>query len=213
MVELLVTMAIIGLLAALLVPAVRGSLDKARVGQLTSNLRQVGASLLSYSVDNEGRFPLAGGFLPYVNAADPAAVVSWQQALDSYVGGDRRVFFFPNTPTVNSEVQPILNTYGFFLGARAAYIDNNNTFAAVNLYKIRAPSSYILGGEVRYSSFSAADADRDNYTSDPAFDGKTSEGESIQLLFADGSVRRYLSFDQNQITTRYDGPGLLTPEW
>jgi prepilin-type N-terminal cleavage/methylation domain-containing protein len=54
LVELLVVMAIIGLLASMLMPAVGGALDRARVAQCNAGGRGIGAAWLQYALDNEG---------------------------------------------------------------------------------------------------------------------------------------------------------------
>lgn len=213
LIELLVVITIIGVLAALISPVIQKSLERSQEALLSSNLRQVGVALLSYASDHNATLPMAGSTIPYSAEQDPQTPLAWQQALDAYINADRRVFLFPNDPPVNSNVQPVRNVRGFFIGVRAAYVDSQQEFAALNLLRIRQPSSYVLGGEVRYGPFTKADADRDNYNMDPAFSGRTTPGEPVSLLFADGSVRRYTHFDQSEITTRYDGPGLADPEW
>lgn len=52
--ELLAVIAIIGILAAILVPVVGSVREKARTTQCISNLRQIGISLLSYASNNRG---------------------------------------------------------------------------------------------------------------------------------------------------------------
>jgi prepilin-type N-terminal cleavage/methylation domain-containing protein/prepilin-type processing-associated H-X9-DG protein len=57
--ELLVVVAVIGLLVALLLPAVHRAREKARDAQCRSNLRQICAATLAYAADHDGRFPQA----------------------------------------------------------------------------------------------------------------------------------------------------------
>src|SRR5262245_48445609 len=73
LVELLVVMAIIGVLVALLLPAVQAAREAANRTQCTSNLRQIGIGLLAYHGVN-GMFP-AGGWL----ATDPQ--LSWTASI------------------------------------------------------------------------------------------------------------------------------------
>ncbi|BBO32174.1 DUF1559 domain-containing protein [Lacipirellula parvula] len=63
LVELLVVIAIIGVLVALLLPAVQAAREAARRSQCTNNLRNVGLAVLNYA-DVRGRMPAAATFLP-----------------------------------------------------------------------------------------------------------------------------------------------------
>lgn len=60
LVELLVVLAIIGLLAALLFPAFARAREKARSTTCLSNLRQLGLAVFQYAGDEDSRFPYAG---------------------------------------------------------------------------------------------------------------------------------------------------------
>ncbi len=217
LIELLVTISIVAVLATLLFPMVQKSLEKSGDAQRTSNLRQIGIALLAFANENDARFPLAAGVLPYMQDPTAEANISWQQALDPYVSSNRKIFLFPNSPLSNSTVQPSDSVAGFFLGSRAAYVDyldnSLSTIEPLNLLRIQNPSAYILAGEVVFNSFPPEDADRDNYSTDPALNGRDEIGKPAKFLFADGSVRQYARFDQTSITTRYNGPGLSDPEW
>jgi prepilin-type N-terminal cleavage/methylation domain-containing protein len=84
MIELLVVIAIVGLLAAIIIPNLSKARERAESARLTSNLRQMGAALISYAGEHNSLVPLAGGSIPYVLADDPTTPVPWQQALDDY---------------------------------------------------------------------------------------------------------------------------------
>ncbi|OGV43142.1 MAG: hypothetical protein A2X46_11980 [Lentisphaerae bacterium GWF2_57_35] len=57
LIELLAVIAIIGILAAILFPAISSSFEKGRRAACLNNLRQMASGLLLYAGDNEGRMP------------------------------------------------------------------------------------------------------------------------------------------------------------
>lgn len=59
LVELLVTVTIIGLLAALSFPSLNRARERARIAGCASNLSQIGKAMMLYAADNDGCFPPA----------------------------------------------------------------------------------------------------------------------------------------------------------
>jgi prepilin-type N-terminal cleavage/methylation domain-containing protein len=59
LIELLTVIAIIGILAAILIPTVGRVRDSARAARCTSNLRQIGLALRMFAEDNRGLLPMA----------------------------------------------------------------------------------------------------------------------------------------------------------
>lgn len=57
LVEMLITIAIVGMLAALLVPAINGARAKADQSKCIANLRSLATGVLAYAGDNDGQLP------------------------------------------------------------------------------------------------------------------------------------------------------------
>src|SRR5512134_3569657 len=79
LIELLVVVAIISILAAMLLPALKGAKDKAHAIKCTNNLHQLGVALVLYSEDNRGVIT------PY--ACLPSGTCYWAWILDPYLTG------------------------------------------------------------------------------------------------------------------------------
>lgn len=57
LIELLVVVAIIAILASMILPAVARSIERSRGTSCANNLRQLAVACMSYSIDQNGRFP------------------------------------------------------------------------------------------------------------------------------------------------------------
>jgi len=118
LVELLVVISIIGLLAALGIPAIKAGQDKAKQAACASNLKQLGVALSSYLAENNGVFP---GLHTQANAT-----MVWPHRLRPYLGNNQDLFWCPaenrnakwpvtyTSPTPHSD--PQLASYGYYQG-------------------------------------------------------------------------------------------------
>jgi prepilin-type N-terminal cleavage/methylation domain-containing protein/prepilin-type processing-associated H-X9-DG protein len=214
LVELLVVIGIISILVGLTAPYLMGSMARARTAKCAGNLRAIGVGLLAFAGDNDGNFPQAGAVIPYNNATDGSGPYGWTQQIEGYMGGKGLdVYKCPDSSRIIQQNA----TYSYFMGAHAAFVESHGVFGPVSLMKMRAPSQHILAGDIAYRMFTANDADKDDYTQDPAFNGNSGRipihGGGSNILFADGHIEYLHSFDKNTMSTRYDGPGFdyLTP--
>ena len=83
LVEILIVLAIIGILAALLFPAFFMARNKARQMSCASNLHQIGLGVMMYVQDNDGRYPRGG---------DPTDINTdvWQRAFNGRFAQDAK---------------------------------------------------------------------------------------------------------------------------
>lgn len=86
LVELLCVIAIVGILAAILIPVVGSVRESARIGACVSNLRQIGTAFQLYAADNRGLYPAPR----QADTSNPSAnqnplLGPWQLELASYI--------------------------------------------------------------------------------------------------------------------------------
>lgn len=86
LIELLTVVAIIGILAAILIPVVGKVRQNARNAQCTGNLRGLAMAQLAYAGENQNRF--AGGYLSHSSSASSRP--TWQRQLEPFLGRNGR---------------------------------------------------------------------------------------------------------------------------
>ena len=84
LIELLTVIAIIGILAAILIPTVGKVRDMARATQCSSNMRQIGMAVMAYANDNKNATPSGIGAGGLVNGQPR----SWYLQIGPYFGAD-----------------------------------------------------------------------------------------------------------------------------
>src|SRR5262249_43189648 len=129
LIELLVVIAIIGVLIALLLPAVQSAREAARRAQCTNNLKQLGLGMANYESAN-GSYPMAFFFQWYPQGA-PNGVT----AADSY---GPMVALLPYI-----EQAQVFNALNSSLGM---FCDQNQTVSAVGVNTLWCPSDGSING-------------------------------------------------------------------
>jgi prepilin-type N-terminal cleavage/methylation domain-containing protein len=89
LVELLTVIAIIGILAAILIPVTGKVRQAARAAQCRSNLHQIGVAIHLFVNDNKNKFP---GGNDYEVGRSPVARITWDKRLLPYFGRENTIF-------------------------------------------------------------------------------------------------------------------------
>jgi prepilin-type N-terminal cleavage/methylation domain-containing protein/prepilin-type processing-associated H-X9-DG protein len=143
LIELLTVIAIIGILAAILIPVVSKARESARSAQCVGNLRGVGVGLIAYIEENENTLVAFRGGEPSTNI--------WSRLLfnNGYLGPRSDVLFCPSGDQHGLNVDNwYWYTYGLNLfDSRAASVTpdgtNNNSYT-MNFNQIEDASRYLL---------------------------------------------------------------------
>ncbi len=204
LIELLVVVAIIGVLAAFVIPAVSDSLKQSKFAKSQSNLRQIGIALQLYAQENSGFFPRATGTIDFLQNPAIGDQLSWAQQLDPYTGTNRAVFVSDYVKSFNT--LPRVNNY--FLGSHAAgeeaLSNGQDKFQPLNQLKIQQPAKHILAGEC-FATWDPIDADADDYNqNNPGF-AYSGPDHKVNILFADGHIEAPKRFDGTAMAVLYKG--------
>lgn len=151
MVELLVVMAIIGILAALLLPALRNAKDQAKAIACANKLKQIGLAVSMYAQEHEDSYPvlvsndpqppdLVFSMLPACGAQGKA----WMHRLYPYAK-NKRIFFCPAAKNNNYAWSENSVNLGWSYGASVGffiYLDATGAIAAgggwgINPYPVK----------------------------------------------------------------------------
>jgi prepilin-type N-terminal cleavage/methylation domain-containing protein/prepilin-type processing-associated H-X9-DG protein len=85
LIELLTVIAIIGILAAILIPAIGKVRERAASAKSVSNLRQFGVAIQAYTSDNKGRYPVTWG-----KQSDNGPQELWHHEIAPFMGMDKK---------------------------------------------------------------------------------------------------------------------------
>ena len=207
LVELLVVIGIVGILIALLLPALARAREQGKAVKCAAQLRQLGQAIQSYANFNRGWIPawsgwhVAGGS----GAAPDAPGDGWTEQLARYMSG-------PTTPVYNCPSFPEDYRINYFIAARYSFKANRSS---MRLSEIRKASEFVLSGDCTQpslypSAFGTAgdlpdDCDKDDATQQGVVFADEVGGLNIHrsgnnVMFSDGHVEILKSFDRTKMT-------------
>ena len=208
LVELLVVVGIIGILVAILMPALARAREYAKSVQCASQLRQVGMALVNYTATNRGVFPgwsgwhVAGG--DGTGEDDPGP--GWTEQLEPYLAS-------PRSPLYNCPSFPEEFRINYFLSAR---FTQRTGRAHLKFAEVRSSTEFVLSGDCTQpllyppifgTSFGNVedDCDKDDATQPGILFFGEPGGRNVHrggnnVLFADGHVRSFRKFEPDEMT-------------
>lgn len=207
LVELLVVIGIIGVLIAILLPALGRAREKAKAVQCATQLRQLGQGLQLYAVSYKGTLPnwsnvqIAGGN----GTGDDSPGEGWTEQLAPF-------YAKPGAQVYQCPTFTLAGRINYFLTARWSGTVNRRT---IKFSEIRKQSEFIVSGDCTQQWFypqpwgtnpiAPDDCDKDDATykclvfSDEA-GGINIHKSGNNVLFADGHVDLKLKFDPGTMT-------------
>ena len=217
LVELLVVIAVIGVLVALLLPAVQAAREAARRTECSNNLKQLGLSIHQFCDTHDGDFPKSR------HDTSLAAKDAWIWTLKPFYEGVNSIRICPEDEQRDERLKQDLTSYLF--NGYLAYEDPLRPGSVLNFEKLQATSRTIM-------LFEAADdlqlSSMNDHTHSPAwFDAWYFDRDAVMetirsevavdrhsggsnFLYADGHVA---FVPETQIQEWVDGPvAFATPE-
>ena len=137
--ELLIVIVVIGLLTALLMPALASAREHARKTRCASNMKQVALGMTMYLGDHDERFPAT------INETYDLDRAAWGQLVEPYVH-NRKLFRCPSLgPTANEGIRHF-NYFQFFITIPFGY---NQTYLGhpdrpMTMAKVKNPAETVL---------------------------------------------------------------------
>jgi prepilin-type N-terminal cleavage/methylation domain-containing protein/prepilin-type processing-associated H-X9-DG protein len=199
LVELLVVIGVIGILIALLLPALRMARESAHRVKCAAQLHQLGYAFQMYANANKGWLPAWSGWHTWpAGQPDDSEGPAWTIEMIPYMGD-------PDNPAYNCPAFPG-RVRNYFIAAIWSSVNGRN---AMKLTDIKISSQFILSGDITeiqayprpYSSSNYTTSDAD-YSDEgrpllafPEQGGFLMHRGGNNLLFADSHVDTFTAFD------------------
>jgi len=207
LIELLVVIGIIGILIAILLPAMSRAREQSKTLKCASQLRQVGIALNNYASNYKWNLPTwsAWQVVDGNGMGEDTPGDGWTEQLAKYMAG-------PTSQVYNCPNFPEDYRINYFLTARFSFVTGRQT---MKLGEVRKSSEYVMSGDCTAPglyprSFGTAgntedDCDKDDATQQGVVFKGEPGGLNIHrggnnVLFADGHVALFLAFDPTAMT-------------
>lgn len=215
LVELLVVIGIIGVLIAILMPALTRARESAQTVQCATQLRQIGQAIFGYATNNRGLLPVYSNWHTYPNDQDPDDPMGpgWIVGITPYMGvaPDSRIYSCPAFP---GDSHPVT----YFLETRWMH-KHSPPIHTFPLSTIKLSTMFILCAECTGQNWYEPpwgtrdvgfdDIDKDDSLDDPTKRPLRFFGEDggynmhragNNILFGDGHVQPFKKFDPAFLT-------------
>ena len=226
LVELLVVIGIIGLLIAILLPALNRAREQAKATACASQLRQLGLGLMIYAQNNAGWMPAWSGWHDLEDDGTTVPRTPGEEKRVAWTTQLATSFVRPNNTIYNCPSFPSDRKVNYFLNAVYSRSTGRSSF---RIGEIRLGSRFVLSGDCTQASLYPApfgstapglgdDADKDDATQRGVVWKYEPGGINIHrlgnnLLFADGHVNIFdkymptdISFYPKPLNTHPKGP-------
>lgn len=188
LIELLTVIAIIGILAAILIPTVAAVRDSARAAGCISNLRQIGMAFNLYVNDNDDRMPPRRG-------AGWSVMIGLAEDLEPYAEEGATNIPPPGATSTGNFNTGVWRCPSAPEGWKVLYLPNENIWngvAGISIAQVKDPTLFPLLYD-RGGGFTGDPGARPNNP------GHAWHGSNYNTVFADSSVRPVALRDLNEM--------------